>query len=58
VYWGDWICGNKSLICDKIRGFVDICRENERKRRNGERKEGDYLSGHNLNITKGFTDGY
>jgi hypothetical protein len=46
------------LICDKIRGFVDICRENERKRRNGERKEGDYLSGHNLNITKGFTDGY
>jgi hypothetical protein len=32
--------------------------KNKRKRRNGERKEGDHLSGHNLNIIKGFTDGY
>jgi hypothetical protein len=29
--WGDWICGDRSLICDKIVRFVVICREKEQQ---------------------------
>jgi len=32
--------------------------KNKRKGRNEKRKERDHLSSYNLNIIKGFTDGY
>ena len=61
-YWSGSIC-NRRLICDKkkiiIRGFVvSVAEINEGKRKNrGGRKEGR-TSGHKLNITNGFTDGF
>jgi len=55
--WGGKICGDRTLICDKIRGgsllFFAEEMEEELKMEKGGRS-----LGHNLNITNGFTNEY
>jgi len=52
--WGDQICGDNSLICDKIGGCYYLQRKIEEEEETGEKKRRSSSPCHNLNITNEF----